>query len=111
VALVTCLSDEQVHNKRYGDKTRSGSANRADEIAAAGEALTRVGYAPPTPPEIRRRIREIAEADAIGDPSWRRDTLTESERIALETYRDARAAMALIREAVEDCVFIDATFR
>jgi hypothetical protein len=25
------------------------------------------------------------------------------DRIALETYRDARAAMALIREAVEDC--------
>jgi hypothetical protein len=29
--------------------------------------------------------------------------LTDRERIALETYRDARAAMALIREAVEDC--------
>jgi hypothetical protein len=29
--------------------------------------------------------------------------LTERERIALETYRDARAALALIREAVEDC--------
>jgi hypothetical protein len=32
-----------------------------------------------------------------------RDRMTERERIALETYRDARAAMALIREAVEDC--------
>jgi hypothetical protein len=29
--------------------------------------------------------------------------LTDRDRIALETYRDARAAMALIREAVEDC--------
>jgi hypothetical protein len=32
-----------------------------------------------------------------------RDGLTDSDRVALETYRDARAAMALIREAVEDC--------
>jgi hypothetical protein len=56
-----------------------------------------------TPAEIRQRIREIAEADAIGDPSLLRDALTDSERIALETYRDARAALALIREAVEDC--------
>jgi hypothetical protein len=31
------------------------------------------------------------------------DGLTDRDRIALETYRDARAAMALIREAVEDC--------
>jgi hypothetical protein len=53
--------------------------------------------------EVRRRIREIAEADAIGDPSRLRDTLTDRDRIALENYRDARAAMALIREAVEDC--------
>jgi hypothetical protein len=29
--------------------------------------------------------------------------LVQRERIALETYRDARAAIALIREAVEDC--------
>jgi hypothetical protein len=29
--------------------------------------------------------------------------LSDRDRIALETYRDARAAMALIREAVEDC--------
>ena len=43
------------------------------------------------------------EADAIGDPSLLRDGLTDRERIALEAYRDARAAMALIREAVEDC--------
>jgi hypothetical protein len=56
-----------------------------------------------TPSEVRQRIREIAEADAIGDPSLLRDGLTGSDRIALETYRDARAAMALIREAVEDC--------
>jgi hypothetical protein len=53
--------------------------------------------------EIRQRIREIAEADAIGDPSLLRDRMTNHDRIALETYRDARAAMALIREAVEDC--------
>ena len=45
----------------------------------------------------------IAEADAIGDPSLLRDGLTDRDRIALETYRDARAGMALIREAVEDC--------
>jgi hypothetical protein len=56
-----------------------------------------------TPSEVRQRIGEIAEADAIGDPSLLRDGLTRRDRIALETYRDARAAMALIREAVEDC--------
>jgi hypothetical protein len=32
-----------------------------------------------------------------------RDGLTLRDRIALETYGDARAAMALIREVVEDC--------
>ena len=53
--------------------------------------------------EIRERISEIAEADAIGDPSLLRDRITSRERIDLETYRDARAAMALIREAIEDC--------
>jgi hypothetical protein len=51
-----------------------------------------------TPSEVRQRIGEIAEADATGDPSWLRDGLTHRDRIALETYRDARAAMALIRE-------------
>src|SRR4051812_23389077 len=56
-----------------------------------------------TPSEIRQRIREIGGADAIGDPSLLRDRLTDRDRIAVETYRDARAAMALIREAVEDC--------
>jgi hypothetical protein len=56
-----------------------------------------------TPSEIRQRIREIAEAEAIGDPALLRDGLTEHDRVALETYRAARAAMALIREAVEDC--------
>jgi hypothetical protein len=56
-----------------------------------------------TPSEIRQRIGEIAEADTIGDPSLLHDELTHRERIALETYRDARAALALIREAVEDC--------
>jgi hypothetical protein len=56
-----------------------------------------------TPSEIRQRIHEIAEADAIGDPSLLSDRLTHRDRIALETYRDARAALALIREAVEDC--------
>jgi hypothetical protein len=56
-----------------------------------------------TPSEIRQRIREIEGADATGDPSLLRDGLTHRDRIALETYRDARAAMALIREAVEEC--------
>ena|ERR1044071_8806048 len=56
-----------------------------------------------TPSEIAQRMQEIREADAIGDPSLLRDGLTGQERITLETYRDARAAMALIREAVEDC--------
>jgi hypothetical protein len=56
-----------------------------------------------TPSEIRQRIREIAEADAIGDPSLLRDRRIERDRIAIETYRDARAATALIREAVEYC--------
>src|SRR5947209_17048522 len=56
-----------------------------------------------TPSEVRERIGEIAEADAIGDPSLLRDRLTHRDRTALETYRDARAAIALIREAVEDC--------
>jgi hypothetical protein len=56
-----------------------------------------------TPSEVHQRIREIAEADAIGNPSLLRDGVTDTDRAALETYRDARAAMALIREAVEDC--------
>jgi hypothetical protein len=56
-----------------------------------------------TPSEVRHRIREIAEADAIGDPSLLWDRLSDRDRIALETYRDARASTALIREAVEDC--------
>jgi hypothetical protein len=56
-----------------------------------------------SPSEIRQRIQEIAEADAIGDPSLLYDRMTYQDRVALETYRDARAAMALIREAVEDC--------
>ena len=53
--------------------------------------------------EVRERIAEIAEADAIGDPSLLRDRMTHRDRVALETYRDARAALALIREAVEAC--------
>ena len=61
------------------------------------------GFLCRTPSEIWQRMREIAEADAIGDPSLLRDRMTDHDRIALETYRDARAAMALIREAVEDC--------
>jgi hypothetical protein len=56
-----------------------------------------------TPSEVRQRMEEIAEADAIGDPSLLRDRLTHRDRIALETYRDARAAPALIRDAVEEC--------
>jgi hypothetical protein len=35
-----------------------------------------------TPSEVRQRIREIAEADAIGDPSLLRDGLTHRDRIA-----------------------------
>jgi hypothetical protein len=46
---------------------------------------------------------EIAEADPIGDPSLLSDRLTHRDRIALETYRDSRAALALIRDAVEEC--------
>jgi hypothetical protein len=45
----------------------------------------------------------IAEVDPIGDPSLLRDGVTERDGIALETYRDARAAMASIREAGEEC--------
>src|SRR5215469_5754385 len=56
-----------------------------------------------TPSEVRQRIAEIAEADALGDPSWLRDRMMNRDRVALETYRDARAALALIREAVEAC--------
>jgi hypothetical protein len=57
----------------------------------------------PDASEVRRRTEQIAEADGIGDPSLLQDGFTDRDRIALETYRDARAAMALIREAVEDC--------
>ena len=56
-----------------------------------------------SPSEVRQRIVEIAEADAIGDPSLLRDGLMDRDRTALETYLDARAALALIREAIEDC--------
>ena len=56
-----------------------------------------------TQAEIRERIAEIAEADRIGDPSLLRDRRVASERVAVDTYRDALAALALIREAVEDC--------
>jgi hypothetical protein len=53
--------------------------------------------------EVRERVGEIAEADALGDPSLLDDRLPQHERTSLETCRDARAAMALICEAVEDC--------
>ena len=46
-----------------------------------------------TPCEVRQRIAEIEEADSIGDPSLLRDGLIARDRIALETYRDARAAL------------------
>ena len=39
----------------------------------------------------------------LGDPSLLYDGVPHRNRIALETYRDARAVLALIREAVEDC--------
>jgi hypothetical protein len=45
----------------------------------------------------RRSRRQTRSAT----PSLLRDGVTDRDRIALETYRDARAA--LIREAVEDC--------
>ena len=61
------------------------------------------GFLCRTPCEVRQRIAEIEEAEAIGDPSLLRDGLIARDRIALETYRDARAALALLREAVEDC--------
>jgi hypothetical protein len=60
--------------------------------------------------EMRRRARKVS-ARAF-DPTYRggrrgpsllHDGMTSRERTALETYRDARAAMALIREAIEDC--------
>jgi hypothetical protein len=56
-----------------------------------------------TPSETRQRMLEIEEADAIGDPSLLNHGLKHGERIALETHQDARAAMALVREAVEEC--------
>src|SRR4051812_21579635 len=56
-----------------------------------------------TQSEVRQRIEEIAEADAIGDPSLLYDRFTHRDRVSLETYRDARTALALIRETVEDC--------
>jgi hypothetical protein len=57
-----------------------------------------------TPSEACQRKEEIAEADTIGDPSLLYDRFTHRDRVSLETYRDARTASALIREAVEDCV-------
>jgi hypothetical protein len=42
-----------------------------------------------TQAEIRQRIAEIAEADEIGDPSLLRDRRVASERVSVETYRDA----------------------
>ena len=46
-----------------------------------------------TPSEVRQRIAEIAEADAIGDPSLLRDGLTDRDRIALEPGRPRRAGL------------------
>jgi energy-coupling factor transporter ATP-binding protein EcfA2 len=80
---------------------RAGGAVPGNHMARPIEEIA--AFLCRTPLVVRRRIREIAEADAIGDPSRLRDTLTDRDHIALETYRDARAAMALIREAVEDC--------
>jgi hypothetical protein len=37
-----------------------------------------------TPSEISERVEEIAEADAIGDPSLLRDRLTLRDRLALK---------------------------
>ena len=56
-----------------------------------------------TPSEVHQRIREIAEADAVGDPSLLSDGLTLRDRLSLETYREARADVALIREVIEEC--------
>jgi hypothetical protein len=55
------------------------------------------------PSEVCQRIEEIAEADAIGDPSLLYDRFTQRDHVSLETYRDARTALALIREDIEDC--------
>ena len=52
---------------------------------------------------FRLGIAEIAEADRVGDPSLLWDRRFAGERVAIDTYRDALAALALIREAVEDC--------
>jgi hypothetical protein len=49
-----------------------------------------------------RSIEETADF-LCRTPSEIRERMTGRGRIALETYRDARAAMALIREAIEDC--------
>lgn len=53
--------------------------------------------------EVRQRIEEIAEADKAGNPAQLYDGMNLEERASLENYRDARDAMALIREAIEDC--------
>ena len=79
------------------DQDTRGMLDRNEPIEEIADFLCR------TPSEVRERIAEIAEADAIGDPSLLRDRMMNRERVALETYRDARAALALIREAVEDC--------
>ena len=57
----------------------------------------------PTQSEVRQRITRSPRLMRLGDPSLLRDGMT-FKRIAIENCRDARAAMALIREAVEDCV-------
>jgi hypothetical protein len=46
-------------------------------------------------------VKEVVAEDEIGgDPSLLRDRLPHRDRVSLESYRDARAALALIREAI-----------
>src|SRR5262249_28294586 len=80
-----------------GDEDIRRALDHDDPIEEVANFLCR------TPSKVRERIAEIGEADAIGDPSLLRDGLMDRDRTAFEKYRDARAALALIREAIEDC--------
>jgi exodeoxyribonuclease V alpha subunit len=53
---------------------------------------------------VRQRIAEIAEADAIGDPSWLRDGLTHRDGVAIVPYHLQRADPRRQEIAVEVCV-------
>lgn len=81
----------------WADQDIRAGLDRRESIEELAEFLCR------TKAEIMERIAEIAEADALGDPNILDDVMDRKERVALETYRDARVALALIREAIEDC--------